>query len=70
METGFYQQNHSTINGRNVWHYLIITPIGYIHVVEYEQRSLEIKRFIIDGDLDKAEKKYEQICVGMAKGKL
>lgn len=69
-ETAFYQQNHSTIDGRNIWHYLIVTPIGHIHVVQYEERSLELKRFIIDESLSKAEKKYTQICVGIAKGKL
>ena len=31
-----YTQNESKINGRGVWHYLIDTPIGQIHVIGYE----------------------------------
>ena len=59
MDANFYQQNHSIINGRNVWHYLITTPIGNFSVVEYEQTGLEIKRFIFDESYEKAEKKFE-----------
>lgn len=53
-----YTQQHVLINGRNLWHYLIDTPIGHIHVVECELPTKELKRYIIDGDNDLAEKKY------------
>ena len=66
----FYTQQHNTINGRGVWHYLIDTPIGHIHVVEYEQQSRELVRFIIDADNDKAERKFTSICKGILNGKL
>ena len=65
-----YQQNHSKINGRGVWHYLLDTSIGQINLVEYEQRDLTLKRYIIDGDYEKAEKKYDQLCIQMIKGNI
>ena len=40
-----YTQNESKINGRGVWLYLIDTPIGQIHVVEYENPQMELTRF-------------------------
>lgn len=65
-----FTQQHSRINGRGVWHYLIDTAIGHIHVVEYEQPSMELKRFIIDADNDKAERKYTAICKRILNGNL
>lgn len=65
-----YQQNHSTINGRNIWHYLIHTSIGQINVVEYEQKDLTLKRYIIDGYYSKAEKKFDQLSLQMVKGNI
>lgn len=66
----FYTQQHNTINGRSVWHYLLDTPIGHIHVVQYEALSEEIIRFIIDDDNDKAERKFASICKSILRGKL
>lgn len=65
-----YTQQHNTINGRGIWLYLIDVPIGYIFVVDYESRSKEITRCLIDGDLDKAERKFASICKGILNGKL
>ena len=64
-----YTQEHSIINGRNVWHYLLDTPLGHIHVVEYERPTQELERYIFDGDNDKAEKKYASICKAILSGK-
>ena len=66
----FYTQNQATINGRNAWHYLIDTPIGQFNVVEYEQPSRELKRFIFDGNYGKAEDKFASICKGILSGKM
>ena len=66
MEAKISEKRHSVINGRNVWHYLIETPIGNIHVVEYEQPGKEIKRFLIDENNEVAEKKYRAICAGIS----
>ena len=63
-------QNHSMINGRNVWHYLISTSIGNFSIVEYEQPSKEIKRFIFNESYEDAEKKYESLVIGIIKGKV
>jgi hypothetical protein len=65
-----YTQNGSKINGRGVWHYLIDTPIGQIHVVEYENPRKELIRFLIDSDLGKATLKYNTICKKILAGKL
>ncbi len=68
MEANFYTQNHSTINGRNIWLYLISCPIGNIYIVEYEKQNLELNRFLINESLQKAEKMYDNICVKIIKG--
>lgn len=65
-----YQQNHSKINGRNIWHYLLDTAIGHIHIVEYEQKDLSLKRYIVEGSNAKAEKKFDQLSMQMVKGKI
>ena len=70
METGFFTQNESKVNGRGVWHYMITTPIGNFSIVEYEQIGGELKRFMFDGWYEKAERKYTQIVAGIASGKL
>ncbi len=66
----FYMQAHSTINGRNVWHYLIVCPIGNYHVVQYEQRDMVIKEFVIPESLQKAEQKYDSLCMQLVKGRI
>lgn len=66
----FYTQQTANINGRSVWHYLIDCPIGYIQVVQYEQPSMELKRFIFDGDTEKAERKFAALVKGIASGRL
>lgn len=65
-----YQQNHSTINGRQIFHYMIDTSIGQLNIIEYEQNDLTLKRYIIDGNYEKAEKKYDQLCIQMIKGNI
>ena len=69
-EAKVYTQEHCTIYGRGVWHYLIDTFIGHIHVVEYEDKQMALQRFLINADNDKAEKKFQQICAKMLKGVL
>ena len=64
-----YQQEHATIFGRNVWHYLIDTAIGQIHVVQYEGRGTEIVEKIIMNDNDKAEKLFKKFCKDLLSGK-
>lgn len=57
-----YTQNESTIGGRHVWHYLVDTPIGNIHIIQHEGVGLEIETdAMIMNDLDKAEKKYKSV---------
>ena len=68
FQTGFFTQAESKVNGRGVWHYMIATPIGNFNIVEYEQVSKELKRFMFDGWYEKAEKKYQSIILGIAKG--
>lgn len=65
-----YTQNESKINGRTIWHYLIDTPIGQIHVVEYENPQKELVRHLIDSDLEKATAKYNTICKNIIAGKI
>lgn len=37
METAIaHELEHANINGRNVWHYMIHSDIGDIHIVQHE----------------------------------
>ena len=64
-----YQQEHATIYGRNVWHYLIDTAIGQIHVVQFEKRGSKIYEKLIFNDNDKAEKVFKTFCKDLLDGK-
>lgn len=58
-----YQQEHATIYGRNVWHWLIDTAIGQIHVVQYEASYRgEIIEEVIRSNNAKAEKTFKRFC--------
>ena len=67
-QPGFFTQAESKVNGRGIWHYMVTTPIGNFSIVEYEQVGGELKRFMYDGWYEKAEKKYQSIILGIAKG--
>ena len=70
---GFFTQAESKVNGRSVWRHMIFTPIGNIHVVQYEQGGAhlgEIITFLYEERLEKAEQKYNQIIRGIVSGKL
>lgn len=64
---GFFTQQESKINGYGAWHYLIDTPIGQFHVVEWESDAMQIERAIIDNDNDAAEKKFKRVCQQLIK---
>ena len=58
-----YQQEHAIIYGRNVWHWLIDTAIGQIHVVQYESSYHgEIIEEVIRNSNTKAEKAFKRYC--------
>lgn len=70
MEANFYVQNHSVINGRNIYLYLISCPIGDIYFVQYEQKDMSLNDIYVGRSNQKAEMKYEEISVKMVKGVL
>ena len=58
-----YQQEHAVIYGRNVWHWLIDTAIGQIHIVQYEASYRgEIIEEVIRNNNTKAEKAFKKFC--------
>ena len=65
-----YEQKKATINGRNLWMYMIATAIGNLFVVEFEMQSKEIVRKIFDEDLEKADKYFKAACKMMIDGKI
>ena len=65
---GFYTQEHCTIYGHNVWHYLAALPIGNIHIIDYEGQGMRIVRTIIDEDNAKAERLFKRTCNKLLKG--
>lgn len=69
METVMYTQNTAKINGREINHYLMDTPIGQINIIQYEKPSLEIETELIYNNYEKAEKRFSTICKQMLNGK-
>lgn len=70
---GFFTQAESKVNGRDITRHLSATPIGNIHIVQYVQGGKtygEVVTFLYLNDLDRAEKKYNQLIKGIASGKL
>lgn len=67
---GFYTQEHCTIFGRNVWHYLAVLPIGQIHIIEYEGKDNAMHRTIIDESNSKAERLFKNTCKKMLEMKI
>ena len=71
MNASVYTQDEMILqNGRHAWLYLINSPIGNIWVIDYEEPTMEIKRRIIDGDIDKAQNYFRNICKKMIDGKI
>ena len=69
----YHAQAESKVNGRSVWRHMMSTPIGNIHIVQYEQGQphwLEIKTFFFEENLEAAERKYKQIIHGITSGKM
>lgn len=72
MEAKVYTQSIATINGRNIAHYLVDTPIGQINVIQYEKPKPDypaLETILIYGDYEKAEKKFNTLCKQMVDGK-
>ncbi len=70
MELQMNTLAHSTVDGRGVWLYQFVTPIGNIHALEYEQKDHTIKRKLYDEQQSKAEKDYVQLIKKIAAGRL
>lgn len=66
---GFYTQEHCTIYGHQVWHYLAALPIGNIHIIDFEGKGFAISRTIIDEDNGKAERLFKRRCNELLNGK-
>lgn len=64
-----YLQEHCTIYGHGVWHYLVDTAIGQIHIVQYEGRMMELQEQVIFNNNDKAEKVFQKFCKDLLSGK-
>ena len=65
-----YLQRKNTINGMDIYFYLIQTAIGNICAVEYEEPTKELKRKLFDEHYADAEKYFEKVCKKILNGKL
>ena len=70
MDATIFTQEHAEIYGHNVWHYLIDTPLGHYHIVQYEGRGMEIKETVIPHDNAKAERLFRKYCNEILKGNI
>lgn len=61
---------HAKINGRNVWHYLVNTDLGEIHIVQHEETGLQITNDYMGfyGN-NKAERVFKRIAADILNGK-
>ena len=65
-----YIQEHATIYGHGVWHYMISATIGNIHIVEYEGKGMALEgTTLILADNQKAERLFKKYCNGILSGK-
>lgn len=61
---------HAKINGRNVWHYLVNTDLGEIHIVQHEETGLEIiNDYMGFYGNNKAERVFKRIAADILNGK-
>ena len=60
---------HAEIDGRQVFHYIISSGIGYFNIVEYETSTKELKRFMFEDDYEIAERKFKVCCKWIMSGK-
>ena len=58
-DSKLYTQKESIINGHHVWHYLISTPIGDYHVIQYEELDMTISEKIVRTNTE-AEQIYKR----------
>lgn len=65
-----YLQRKNTINGRDIYFYLIQTAIGNICAVEYENTYKELKRKLFDEHYEQAETYFDNVCRKILNGKL
>lgn len=71
MEMGCNTLAESRVNGRGVWLYEVIAPIGTIYVVDYEREDFTICRIFFDEDQkEKATRLYSNHVKNIAKGTL
>lgn len=71
METAIaHELEHANINGRNVWHYMIHSDIGDIHIVQHEAEGREIlydhMGFYTNHE---AEKIFKRVVTAIVKGR-
>lgn len=64
-----YLQEHATIYGHQIFHYLIASTIGNIHIVQYEGKGMELHETIVMNDYSRAEKLFKRYCRDMVDGK-
>ena len=57
-----YQQEKATIYGHNIFHYLVCTDIGDIHIVQFEDENMELKTEMFLNDNRVAEKCFKRFC--------
>lgn len=66
----YYTQNHAQVGTRNIWHYLLDSEVGQVHIVQYEKPGKELETFLFYYDNEKAEKKFKSLVKRMVEGKI
>ena len=63
MEAKVYCIKHSEIEGRGVWHYMIDSPVGQVHLIQYEKADKELVTEMAYNNSDKASRTFKRICM-------
>ena len=62
-----YEIETAVINGRKAWRYYIDTPLGNIHIVQYEKPDLSLNRKCFDENEAIAKTAFKNACIELLK---
>ena len=57
------EANRATIGRQNIWHYMINTDIGLLHIVQHENTGLEVIDDYMGRDSKKAEDTFKKSVI-------
>ena len=69
MWANLYCQQTAQVGSRHIYHWLVDTAIGQIHITQWEEPGLELKEKIFFNDNDGAERLFARKVSAIAAGR-